>query len=35
MTHPYADVFDEDYYAGKLAPHIQVISTAFPSTSGQ
>ena len=35
MTHPYADVFDEDYSAGKLAPHIQIISSAFPSTSGQ
>ena len=35
MTHPYADIFDEDYSAGQLAPHIQIISTAFPSTSDQ
>ena len=35
MTHPYADIFDEDYSAGKLAPHIQIISTAPPSTSLQ
>ena len=35
MTHPYTDIFDEDYSAGKLASHIQIISTAFPSTSIQ
>jgi hypothetical protein len=34
MTHPYADPWDQEY-AGQLAPHIQVISTAFPSTSTQ
>ena len=32
MTHPYADPWDQEY-PGQLAPHIQVISTAFPSTS--
>jgi hypothetical protein len=32
MTHPYADMWDQEY-PGQLAPHIQVISTAFPSTS--
>ena len=34
MTHPYADPWDQEY-AGQLAPHIQIISTAFPSTSTQ
>ncbi len=34
MTHPYADIFDQEY-SGQLAPHIQIISTAFPSTSVQ
>lgn len=32
MTHPYADPWDQEY-PGQLAPHIQSISTAFPSTS--
>lgn len=34
MTHPYADPWDQEY-SGQLAPHIQIISTAFPSTSVQ
>ena len=34
MTHPYADPWDQEY-PGQLAPHIQSISDAFPSTSVQ